>query len=401
MVQEPSLAVAQRSLGDPDIRYPLWPPLTAGCPRTSTDEIAYPVEVDYDYTQVSRAMFGHTGGIGLDRWAPLLPPLVAPGLSEGGTPLLEIEDGVFVKDESRNPTWSHKDRLNRCTVSAAIGAGAEGIAVASSGNHGASAAAYAARAGLKCIVLASAEAPPAVASFVRAYDATVLTVPSSQRWPLLRRIIDESGCHPVSNLTVTHTGHAFGAEEYKTIAYEIFAEIGVPSTVFVPTGYGELLYGVWKGFAELERLGIAGATPRLFACEPAAGGPLSQAIDEGRPAVEVPVSQTAAYAIGSAVSGYRGMVANQASGGRALLLNDPQMRLAQRELACNGLWCEMSTAAGLAGYRQVRERGPIEPSVCIATSSGFKDLDVGAREPEVIDPRWEVVCDRLRAAGFW
>ncbi len=60
---------------------------------------------------------------GLDRWAPLLPPLAAPGLGEGGTPLVELEPGVFVKDESRNPTWSHKDRLNRCTVSAALAAG--------------------------------------------------------------------------------------------------------------------------------------------------------------------------------------------------------------------------------------------------------------------------------------
>ncbi|WP_245774721.1 pyridoxal-phosphate dependent enzyme [Nonomuraea wenchangensis] len=140
-----SLATGQRSLGDRDTVYPLFPPLTRGCPATSTGELAYPLEVGYDYDRVDRRLFDQEPGPDLARWAPLLPPLAAPTLGEGGTPLLELE-GVFVKDESRNPTWSHKDRLNRVTVSAAVAAGAPGVVVASSGNHGASAAAYAPRA---------------------------------------------------------------------------------------------------------------------------------------------------------------------------------------------------------------------------------------------------------------
>ncbi|NUP62321.1 MAG: pyridoxal-phosphate dependent enzyme, partial [Nonomuraea sp.] len=165
-----SLATGQRSLGDTSAEFPLFPALTRGCPRTSTDEIAYPVEVVYDYGRVDRALFDQEPGPDLARWSPLLPPLAAPTLGEGGTPLLEF-DGVHVKDESRNPTWSHKDRLNRVAISAAVAAGAPGVVVASSGNHGASAAAYAARAGLPAIVLASAESPAAVQAFVRAYGA--------------------------------------------------------------------------------------------------------------------------------------------------------------------------------------------------------------------------------------
>ncbi|GGO85389.1 hypothetical protein GCM10012280_19050 [Wenjunlia tyrosinilytica] len=181
MTGDSTLAIRQRSLGDPDIGYPLWPPLTHGCPRTSTDDISYPVEVDYAYDRVDLGLFsaerGTSASAGLDRWAPLLPPLAAPGLGEGGTPLMELEPGVFVKDESRNPTWSHKDRLNRCTVSAAVGVGAPGVVVASSGNHGASAAAFAARAGLRCVVFAPLDMPPAVDAFLRAYEAVVLPVP--------------------------------------------------------------------------------------------------------------------------------------------------------------------------------------------------------------------------------
>ncbi|CAM5270552.1 hypothetical protein SALBM135S_06579 [Streptomyces alboniger] len=268
MTSRESLATGQRSLGDPSVRFPLWPPLTAGCPVTSTGSVSYPVEVDYAYDKVPAGLFAAASGQprGHDRWAPLLPPLHAPGLGEGGTPLVALADGLWIKDESRNPTWSHKDRINRVTVGAAVGAGAEGVVVASSGNHGASAAAYAARAGLRCVVLSSAGTPPAVDAFLRAYGAVVLTVPADARWPLLRRVVERFGYHPVSNMTPTHTGHAFGPEGYKTLAYEIFAELGVPAAVFLPTGYGELLFGVWKGFAELVALGLADRVPRLYSC---------------------------------------------------------------------------------------------------------------------------------------
>jgi len=396
-----SLATGQRSLGDPDIRYPLMPPLTAGCPKTSTEEMAYPLEVDYDYGRASTEVFtGYRGGGGLDRWAQLMPPLTAPGLGEGGTPLVEIGDGVFVKDESRNPTWSHKDRFNRCAVSAAVGAGAEGIVVASSGNHGASAAAYAARAGLRCIVLLSADSPPAVGSFVRAYGAAVLPITTDARWPLLRQIVDRLGYHPVTNLTTTHTGHPFGPEGYKSIAYELCAELGVPAAVFVPTGYGELLFGIGKGFDELRRLGVTSTVPPLFSCEPAAGGPLFAAMSSNVEAARVHVAETGAYAIDCAVSGYRALLALTRSGGQALLVGDDEMAAAQRWLARRGLWYELSSAAGVAGLRQVGRDRFDGPVVCIATSSGFKDLGVATAAQPAVDPSWDDVSRLLRDAGI-
>ncbi|WP_431042661.1 threonine synthase [Streptomyces sp. P1-3] len=397
-----SLATGQRSLGDRDVSFPLWPPLTAGCPRTSTPEIAFPVEVDYAYDKVPDGLFGPSASArgGLERWAPLLPPLTALGLGEGGTPLVDLGDGVYLKDESRNPTWSHKDRLNRCTVSAALGVGAEGVVVASSGNHGASAAAFAARAGLRCVLLATAGAPPAVDTFLNAYGAVVLPVPGDARWPLMRQIVDRYGYHPVSNLTVTHTGHPFGPEGYKTIAYEIFAELGVPAAVFVPVGYGELLFGVWKGFTELRRLGLTRDVPRMYGCEPAAGGPLHAALRQGRPAATVSVGPTAAYAIDSSVGGYRAVVAVRESGGGGLLVTDEEMTAAQTELAHQGLWVELSSAASLAGLRGIDREDLGGPVVCVSTSSGFKGQGVGARPAETVDPTWEEVERRLRAAGI-
>jgi threonine synthase len=371
-----SLATSQRSLGDPSISYPLRPPLTRGCPETSTAELAYPVEVDYDYARVPTGLFRQEAGPDIARWQPLLPPLLAPTLGEGGTPLLELA-GIHIKDESRNPTWSHKDRLNRVAISAALAENAPGVVVASSGNHGASAAAYAARAGLPAIVLASADSPPAVQTFVRAYGADVRSVPVDERWPMLRDLVDRLGYHPVSNQTVTHTGHPYGPEGYKTVAYELFVQLGrVPAAVFVPTGYGELLYGVWKGFGELRRLGVTAEVPRVFSCEPAAGGPNARAIATGVPAAIVELGPTDAYGINCTVGGHRGVRAVRDSGGDALLVTDDELRAAQRELGRQGLWQELSSAAGLAGYRKLGREfdGPV---VCVSTSSGFKDVGVG------------------------
>ncbi|THV33691.1 pyridoxal-phosphate dependent enzyme [Glycomyces buryatensis] len=367
-----------------------------GCPETSTGEVAYPIEVDYDYDRLEPGFLDGRGDGGLDRWASLLPPLHAPGLGEGRTPLVPIGRDVYIKDESQNPTWSHKDRLNRCAASAAVGAGARGIAVSSSGNHGASAAAYAARAGLDCIVLTATDTPPAVLEFMGAYGAHVFAAPDHARRPLLRAIVEHTGFHPVSSTTVTHTGHPFGVEGYKTIAYEIAADIGAPAAVYMPTGYGELLFGVWKGFTELHRLGLTDRVPELVACEPAAAGPLTAAIEQGLPAARVQPGPSDAYAITCAVGGYRATLA-ATSAGRSMRVSDKQMRAAQDQLRRQGLWVELSAAAGLAGLNA--GAAPGGPVVCISTSSGFKDRPAGPRPGGATEDTWEGLQQRLVQAG--
>ncbi|WP_431984285.1 threonine synthase [Streptomyces qinglanensis] len=390
-----SRATAQRSLADPCVTHPLTPVRIGGCPTTSLEGTPAPLDVAYAYEDVPAAeLFGQAAAHGLDRWAPLLPPLAAPGLGEGNTPLVPLADGVWIKDESRNPTWSHKDRLNRVAVSAAVLAGAPGVVVSSSGNHGASAAAYAARAGLRCAVFASPEAPPAMASLLRAHGATVLTVtPRETVWPLVRRVADELGYHPVGNFTeAAHTGHPFGPEGYKTIAYELFLDLGeVPADVYLPTGYGELLFGVWKGFQELVLLGLADRVPRVHSCEPASGAPLATALRTRRPAVRVAVGPTDAYGIDCAVNSYRGVVAVRESGGTAHALTDAELTAARDELAADGMWFELSSAAGLAAHR-AGVGSATGPVVCVATSSGFKDTATGRRAAYPAMPAdWEAV----------
>lgn len=391
----PSLAYAQRSMGDGAPIFDLFPVLVSGCPRTSTENAQYPLEVDYRYDQVDLSLFDQPPMSGLDRWAPLLPPLV-PGLSmgEGGTALIEtprlarwagLETQLFMKDESGNPTWSHKDRLNLCTVSAAVASGAPGIAVASSGNHGASAAAYAARAGIKCVVVASPAISPLMKQFITAYDATLVCVPQEERWPVLRNVVQRTGFHPVSNLTRFHTGHPFGPEGYKTIAYELFLELGrqVPGAVVVPTGYGELIYGLWKGFKELKLLGLTARLPRIIAAE-LDGGPLQAAMGRNLPMAEVVAQPSVALSIQVSVTGWRSVVSLRESNGLVLQVGDEDILVARDELARDGQWQELSGVTGLAALRKARQMG-IEidgPVVNILTSSGLKDAHLNAAPTE-------------------
>ncbi len=404
-----SLAVAQRSLGDPTRRYPLFPPLVEGCPATSTAELQYPLALDYDYARLPADFFDRDPYPGIRRWAELLPPL-APGLSmgEGGTPLVAAPrlaewagfgGELYIKDESRNPTGSHKDRLNLCTVSAAVLSGAPGVTVASSGNHGAAAAAYAARAGLPCVLFITEGTEPHLVRMVSAYGAAVVPLPRPLRRVLMRELVERAGFHPVSSITPTHTGHPFGPEGYKTIAYELYRQLGdrLPAAVFIPTAYAELLYGVWLGFKELSQIGRRGPAPQLFACEPAAGAPLRAALAQGRPVAQVEEAPTAAYSIVVAANGYRGVLAVRESEGDAVAVSDDEMLVAQTALGREGLWAELSGAAGLAGLRQAARAMSFDgPVVCLMTSSGLKDQGLPAPTLPPVAPTWEAVRQTLK-----
>jgi len=415
-VQAPtaSLAIAQRSLVEPSTTFPLWPPLTEGDPRHSTPELQYPLEVAFDLADPAASrLFGAGCRSSLPDWQPLLPPL-APGidLGAGHTPLIDgrkvaerlgIEGEIYLKDESQNPTWSHKDRLNTCAVSAAALTGAPGVIVASSGNHGASAAALSARIGLPCIVITSAGAPAAVYDFLRAYGASVLPVATEARWPLMRDIVRRLGFHPVSNLTPSsHTGHPFGPEGYKTIAYECFLQLGrrIPAAVAVPCGYGELLFGIWKGFTELRQLGLAAGVPRMFAAEPAARAPLQHALAAGLDATQVGRAPTSAYSIGTTVSSYRAALAVRRSDGAAVAVPEQDMRTAQDALARCGLWQELSGAAGVGALLSHPPAPADGPVVCVLTSTGFKDAGLAHRTPDDLPATWAGVQSQLREDGI-
>jgi threonine synthase len=389
--------------------FALDPKLFDGCPTCRTEKFQAPLEVTYDYPETGKALLPQVALPGLTRYAAVLPPLVEGlSLGEGGTPLLAavklagwagLEGRLFVKDESQNPTWSHKDRLAYVVVGGAVQAKAQAIVVSSTGNHGAAIAAYAARAGLPCIVFVPSDCPPAVQSYLLSYGAAVLRTSEEGRQTLLAEGVRRSGRYAASTFTATPTGPPYGPEGYKTIAYEIWLQLRpeVPGAVFVPTGYAELLYGVWKGFRELRDLGLTDRAPVMVACEPAARAPLRQALAKGVSTATVPPKPTIAYAIAATVNGYRGVVALQESKGFSVSVTDDELRQAQAAMGAVGLWAEVSAAASLAGLRRALGDGfeSEGPLVCVSTSSGFKDLGMGENLAPEVEPTWDAVEEAL------
>ena len=148
-------------------------------------------------------------------------------LGEGLTPLVGMHElglgPLWMKDESRNPTWSFKDRLASSAITLAVKMGARVIASSSSGNAGAATAAYAARAGLPCVVLTYAAAAGPMLTQMRSYGAMVLSVPNSaDRWRVLSVAVERYGWYPTTVYFGPATGsNPLGIEGYKTIAYEI------------------------------------------------------------------------------------------------------------------------------------------------------------------------------------
>jgi len=336
--------------------------------------------------------------LGMWRWAEFLPVArpAAVTMGEGGTPLTPLPRiaqalglaGLWAKDESRNPTWSFKDRLASAAVSAARALGARVIATSSSGNAGAAAAAYAARAGLPCVVFTFQGAAGPMVIQMRAYGAMVLTVrDKAQRWTLLERGVRELGWFPTSPFFGPAVGsNPLGLEGYKTIAYEIVEELGgrAPDWCVLPVCYGDALAGMWRGFLEMKAWGWIERLPRMAAAEVYGSAERALAEALSSPPYMPKTHDSIAVSIGAQQSTWQAIEVLRASGGRALRVSNEAMLRWQRRLATEeGLWGEASSVAPWAAIEQLRAEGAVETGhtvVGLFTAAGLKDPAPTARE---------------------
>jgi threonine synthase len=369
------------------------PRLFTGCPRCRAEGVAVNLTVECDLAPlagVTRETFAPPGK-GLWRFRHLLPARAAKPvtLGEGATPLVHLEHlgrrlglpKLYAKDESQNPTWSYKDRLCAVAVTHAVETGARVITISSTGNHGASTAAYAARAGLPCVIFTLAAVPETMKTLMQAYGAAVVACPTSEsRWDLMRQGIERFGWYPTSGFIAPPVGsNPWGVEGYKTIAYEIAEDLGwtAPDVVVVPSAYSDGLYGTWKGWTELQALGLVKHAPRMIAAEPF--GPLTHALErelEAPDIVEAP-SPSVAFSIASRYGTWQGLAALRESGGAGVRLTDEGIFEAQRALAREeGLYVEPSSAAALTAVMQLAGRKALHAEqtiVVVLTSGGLKD----------------------------
>jgi len=222
-------------------------------------------------------------------------------------------------------------------------------------------------------------------TLMQSYGATVVAFKSApERWKVLSEAVDAWGWTPLSGFKNPPLGsNPFGVDGYKTIAYEIVRDLPEPPTVVVvPTAYGDGLAGIERGFADLLALGAIDRLPRLVAVDPFGAYRAALATQPPVP-VAVPAPGTVAFSIGTPIATFQGLRALQDSGGTAAAVpDDNDIMDAQRHLAATtGLYVEPTSAICLPGLRALVEAGQVGPSdrvVCVATSSGLKDVGATA-----------------------
>jgi threonine synthase len=328
---------------------------------------------------------------GLWRYGDLLPVDRAAGISlgEGGSPLHRLGRAgsgigvanLFGKDETRSPTWSFKDRLACMAVSSAKQMGAKVIVSSSSGNAGAAAAAYAAKAGLDCVIFTFKGTAGPMLTQMHAYGATVIACENKDdRWKLMEHAVRNYGWFPTSPFSSPVVGsNPYGIEGYKTLAYEIAEQMdwSVPDWCVVPVCYGDALLGMWRGFEDMMAFGWTDRMPRMVAAE--VYGSIGAALAEGGDTLpDVRTNyESIAVSIGATRGTYQALDIVRRSGGTALTIGDDAMMRWQQTLASGeGLFVEPSSAAGLAAVEQLARAGRIgagETVVSLLTASGLKD----------------------------
>jgi len=321
-------------------------------------------------------------------------------LLEGNTPLIplpsllrELGGGfeLWVKYEGLNPTGSFKDRGMTAAISEAQGRGAQTVICASTGNTAASAAAYAARAGMQSIVLipqgkvAAGKLAGAVA-----YGAQVIQIDGSFD-DALSMVVEITDKHPIA---LVNSINPYRIEGQKTSAFEICDTLGrAPDWLCLPVGNAGNIPAYWEGFKQYDELKSTGL-PQVLGVQAAGSAPLVL----GHP-VEDPETVATAIRIGKPARGEQALQAAEESRGRIIAATDEEILNMQKMLATlEGIWVEPASAAGLAGLAHQIANGKFDPKgkrlVAICTGHGLKDPGIitgSMPNPQIVEPKLEAL----------
>ncbi|MGD9696809.1 MAG: threonine synthase [Thermoleophilia bacterium] len=318
----------------------------------------------------------------IERYREFLPvteatPVVS--LGEGGTPLVPLlrlseRLGVraFAKIEGSNPTGSFKDRGMTMAVSKAVEEGANAVICASTGNTSASAAAYAARAGLRAaVVIPEGKIAAGKLAQAIAYGARVLALDGGfdEALAVVRRLVER---HPIALVNSVNESRIDGQ---RTGAFEICDALGdAPDVLCIPVGNAGNISAYWLGFQAYREAERSRRLPRLYGFQAAGAAPLVN----GGP-VPRPETVATAIRIGNPARGDQALASMRESGGAVAAVTDEQILAAYRLLASEeGIFCEPASAASVAGLLARGAAGDLRPGetvVCVLTGHGLKDPD--------------------------
>lgn len=354
----------------------------------------YPLEVAYDNDEVYTKFnvdYLTDRGFNMWRYKELLPVRdsgAIVSLQEGGTPLvrtgrlggeLGLEE-LYLKDETRNPTWSFKDRGSSVGVSVAVEIGAGAVGCVSSGNMAASMAAYAARAGVRCVIVMPRKTPMGKIVQMLVCGASLASVEAPYN-VITRRFIENSFSARVYSV---HNDSPMRVEGQKTVSLEVAEQLGweSPDWVVVPTSSAGNFSAIWKGFTELETLGLTAGKPRMGLAQAAGNAPIVRSFRKGLDHMEPnPNPETIALGIANPdpPSGLRALSILRESRGSGEMASDEEILEAQGQLArAEGLFVEPAAAVPLACLKRMLADGVVasdERVVLMLTGSGLKDID--------------------------
>ena len=395
------------------------------CRKTySLDEIQYicpadggnldvVLETDFILQHTSPETILSSRDASLWRYLPLLPvsdpqatgtPLRAAGWTPVFKPpyLAKIHgvNQLWIKDESRNPTASFKDRASSVVVARAQQIKADVVVTASTGNAGAALAGMAAAVGQKAVILAPRTAPPAKIAQLLVFGAEVVLVDGTydDAFDLTIQAAQEFGWY------CRNTGYnPFTAEGKKTAGLEIWEQIivgeglakkGKTLSVFVSVGDGNIISGIHKGFKDLSALGWLDQMPRLYGIQADGSAAVANAYNAGNEVI-VPVSASTladSISVDLPRDGVRALRAAGETGGAYITVSDREILSAIAGLGKVGVFAEPAGATSYAGFLKALEAGIIssgDPVVVINTGSGLKDTRAAVQavpEAKVIEP---------------
>ena len=363
------------------LKLPLFPP------RSKCEKCGGALEYELSLPKGSRIKF--SGQMRFWRYKPLLPSVEhVISLGEGGTPLHKAErlaktmglTDLYLKDETRNPTNSYRDRAAALLTSNAIDLKYDTLICATNGNLGASLAAYSAKAGLICHVIVPKIVDVGKLAQMLAYDAVIEES---------GEILDDSICkaealaEETSWYQATSELNPLAIEAQKTISYEVSEQFGVPEWLVVPMGSGGTIYSIWKGFQELKQLGITSCSPKMVGVQPEGCASIVNTLSEGRSKLTKtlnPSTRALAILVAEPLQGELAIKALKESNGLALTVSDSEIFAAELQIAkLEGMFAEPASSATIAALKKLVGKGKMnrhDSVVCLITGSGLKATDI-------------------------
>lgn len=298
-------------------------------------------------------------------------------MGEGSTPLLENKrlsktGRLLIKYEAANPTGSFKDRGSSLEITKALEFGKKKVALASTGNMGASMAAYAAFAGLECIVFIPDIVGKEKITQIKAYGAEIIDVTGDYAAAIKRA----EEFVTLNNDSFLTGDYPWRCEGTKTVGFEIADQMywHVPDYIVAPVGNGTLIYSIYEAFLELSMVGITDKIPGMIGVQVENCSPVADAWENNLKEiipVKDPFTIATAIACGDPIDGLAALKAIRDSGGFALKVTDDEALSARNLLSRRGIFVEPSGAVAYAGYMKTQLEGTV---ICIATGHGLKDM---------------------------